>query len=53
MFMQSKIKYRLPKDRNTAGNMGFAAMLAEEYILVDISLLSPVRAETIKSSNRT
>ena len=33
MFLQSKIKYRLTKDRNTIGNMGFAAMLTEDYIL--------------------
>jgi hypothetical protein len=32
--------------------MGFSAMPAEEYILIDISLSTAVRAERIKRSNR-
>ena len=36
----------IPLDkRATACNIGFSAMLAEEYVLIDISLSAAVRAE--------
>jgi hypothetical protein len=38
MFMDFVTALLGPKPQRTAHNMGFSAMLAEEYILVDISL---------------
>jgi hypothetical protein len=39
-------------DIRAATNMGFSAMLAEEYGLIDISLSSAVRAERINLNKR-
>jgi hypothetical protein len=36
----------------TTANMGFSAMLAEEYVLIDISLSAAVRAERINLNKR-
>jgi hypothetical protein len=45
--------FEYPDDEERyAANKRFSAMLAEEYILIDISLSSTVRAGRIKPGNR-
>jgi hypothetical protein len=49
-FHLSEKKQSFDREARTA-NMGFSAMLAEEYVLIDISLSAAVRAERIMPSD--